>query len=246
MTISLREKAATIYSPVEQRLFAEYGAIFLTKATPPPTIIFDGPDDVERFQSSLEVKRAALGEHEIELQGIAMEALLGAAGEMAVCGGTLTARASDSGRRSYDDTVRLWTRNVTRGLEHWREAGRLTAERAEEVERLTPVEQVAVILEMEEREQIYFGTYFNRSILYSVAAPGASQHLSMLAFDVAEFEDEMVERALGRFGWFRTVVNDFPHFTFLGCGPDQLTSLGLKPCAHPYKDREYLFWVPDL
>ena len=227
-------------------MFAEYGAIFLTRATPPPVIIFDGPDEVERFQSSLKVKRAVLGDHEIELQRTAMEALLGAAVEIAGCGGTLTARASDSGRRSYDDTVMLWTRNVTRGLEHWREAGRLSSERAEAVKRLAPVEQVAVILEMEEREQIYFGTFFNRSILYSVAAPGASQHLSMLAFDVAEFEEETVERALGRFGWFRTVVNDFPHFTYLGCKSDQLTSLGLKPSAHPYKDREYVFWVPDL
>lgn len=246
MTISLRDIAVSLKGPVERRLFSEYGAVFLTRATPPPVIIFNGPDDVERFQSSLEVSRAVLGDHDIELQSIAMEALLGAATRIADGGGTLSARASDSGRRSYDDTVRLWTRNVTRGLEHWQQAGRLTAEQAEAVNRLPPVEQVGVILDMEEAEQIYFGTFFNRSILYSVAAPGASQHLSMLAFDVAEFEEEMVERELGRFGWFRTVVNDFPHFTYLGCGADRLTGLGLTAAVHTYKDREYVFWVPDL
>jgi hypothetical protein len=246
MTIALPEYAASIASAVERRLFAEYGAVFLTRATPPPVVIFSDQDEVEQFQATLEVERARLGEHEIELQSAAMQALLGATCEAAGRGGAITARAADAGRRSYDDTVKLWTRNVARGLEHWQQQGRLDATRAQKIEALTPVEQVAVILDLEEAEQLYFGTFFDRSILYSVAAPGASQHLSMLAFDVAEFEEETVERTLGEYGWFRTVVNDFPHFTYLGCGPGELAGLGLKQAARSYKGRDYVFWIPDL
>jgi hypothetical protein len=246
MTNLLKSLASSVASPVELRLLAEYGAIFLTTATPPPSIIFRNSREVEQFQSKLQTRIAIFGEHEMELQAEAMERLSAAADELRSRGASLTARAADSGRRSYDDTVSLWNRNVGRGLEHWGNLGRVTRERAERISRLTPVEQVAVILEMEEDEQIYFGTFFDRSILYSVAAPGASQHLSMLAFDAAEFQDEAVEQTLAGFGWHRTVVYDFPHFTYLGHDEQALTALGLKQEARQYDQRSYRFWIPDL
>ena len=246
MTGSLRDIAASLSSPVESRLFTEYGAVFLTSATPPPTIIFAAADEVDRFQSSLSVGRRKFGEHMIELQVAAIEALNAAASDLALAGKTLSARASDAGRRSYDDTVGLWTRNVTRGLEHWEELGRITAEKATAVRQIAPVGQVGVILDLEEAEQLYFGTFFDRSILYSVAAPGASQHLSMLAFDVAEYQETAVESALERHGWFRTVVNDLPHFTYLGHREDELTELALERVVRGYGEAEYHFWVPDL
>src|SRR5438105_13870173 len=90
------------------------------------------------------------------------------------------------------------------------------------------MEQVSRILEMEESEQVYFGTFFDKSILYSVAAPGASQHLSKLAFDVAEYEDPEVKEALGQHGWYRTVPHDLPHFTYLGLAQDAMTDCGLE------------------
>ena len=154
--------------------------------------------------------------------------------------------AQDSGGRSYQDTLNLWNRNVTRGLEHWRTEGRITPERAEQIRRLAPMEQVSRILEMEESEQIYFGTFFDKSILYSVAAPGASQHLSLLAFDVAEYQDTEVEHVLAKYGWFRTVPNDLPHFTYLGHSEDHLPELNLLRSQRQYNDRSYGFWVPDL
>ena len=246
MTRSLRDIAASLSSPVESRLFAEYGAIFLTAATPPPTIIFATADEVDRFQSSLPVGRRKFGEEMIELQAVAIEALSVAASDLSLAGKTLSARASDAGRRSYDDTVGLWTRNVTRGLEHWEEQGRITAEKATAVRQNAPVEQVGLILDLEETDQLYFGTFFDRSILYSVAAPGASQHLSMLAFDVAEYQESAVESALECHGWFRTVVNDLPHFTYLGRREDELTELGLKRVVRRYGEAEYHFWIPDL
>ena len=243
---TLREIRAAIASPVEERLFAEYGAIFVTTATPPPVIIFRDSGEVEAFQSALSIRRATVGDYEIGLQSEAMDALLGAAADMNDTGGRITARAADSGGRSYADTVSLWSRNVTRGLERWEGLGAITPERAQSIRELAPVEQVGIILGMEEEEQIFFGTFFDRSILYSVAAPGASQHLSLLAFDAAQYEDEEAERALNGRGWYRTVANDLPHFTYLGHPQEDLPGLGLKRVERQYNQRDYRFWVPDL
>jgi hypothetical protein len=246
MNTSLRDLASSIVSPVESRLFSEYGAVFLTTAVPPPKIIFADHAEVEQFQSRLAIRGAAFGQIEIELQTTAMDGLLRAAARMKSLGGEITPRAEDAGRRSYEDTVRLWRRNVTRGLDHWVKSGRLQQVRAREVGEMAAVDQVAVILDLEQREALYFGTYFDRSILYSVAAPGASQHLSLLAFDVAEFQDEAVTSTLAEHGWHRTVAHDFPHFTFLGHNEDALAELGLKQIQRDYNSRAYRFWVPDI
>ena len=243
---SLVDIASSVSSLVEKRLFAEYGAVFATAGTPPPAIIFEDTEQVEAFQSSLSLGRAVFGDHEIELQAVAVDALSAAALEMADRGGRITARAADAGGRSYTDTVRLWTRNVTRGLEHWEGLGRITRDRAHSIRELTPVQQVAAILNLEETDQLYFGTFFDKSILYSVAAPGASQHLSMLAFDVAEHEDPKVGGVFSRHGWYRTVPNDLPHFTYLGHDPDSLAGLGLRCVERIFGERVYEFWTPDL
>lgn len=246
MKTSLLDIASTLSTPVEKRLFAEYGAVWVTQATAPSAIIFADAVEVEAFQASLPISRATIGEYEIELQTVALQALLAARQELEGIGLTLTPRAQDSARRSYEETVGLWRRNVNRGLEHWQAQGRLDGERAALIQALSPVEQVAVILEMEEQEQIYFGTYFNRSILYSVAAPGASQHLSLLAFDVDEYRQGAVETVLNRYGWFRTVIHDLPHFTYLGRREEELPSLGLHSVVLDYGELSLRFWVPDL
>ncbi|MCI0486145.1 MAG: hypothetical protein L0229_06045 [Blastocatellia bacterium] len=246
MIDSLRDMYSSLSSNVERRLFSEYGAVFVTAATPPPTIIFADAVEVETFQSSLRVEGAVLGVYYIELQSQAMEHLARATDEIRSRGGCLTARASDAGRRSFEDTVRLWTRNVDRGLDHWESLDRISPARARAISNLPPAVQVEAILELEEAEQLYFGTYFDRSILYSVAAPGASQHLSMLAFDATEFSEEAVERTLNRLGWYHTVANDLPHFTFLGHSEDALPELGLKRVSRLYDGRNYNFWVPEI
>lgn len=246
MAISLTDLASSLSSPVEKRLFAEYGAVFATTATPPPVIIFDDAAQVEAFQSSLSLGRGVLGDHEIQLQAVALAALAAAAAEMAERGGSITARAADAGGRSYVDTVRLWTRNVTRGIEHWEGLGRITRELAQSIRELSPVGQVSTILKLEDSERLFFGTFFDKSILYSVAAPGASQHLSMLAFDVAEYEDRETVEVLGRNGWYRTVPNDLPHFTYLGHDQDSLPGLGLQRIERINGERVYHFWTPDI
>lgn len=245
METSLAKLASTLSSPVEKRLFAEYGAIFVTAAMPPPRIMFNDAADVEEFQASLPIARAFFGEHEIELQTEALDTLTQAATDIARRGGSLTARAADAGSRSYEDTARLWTRNVTRGLEHWESIGRLSSETAQSILSLRTSEQVAPILDLEDREQLFFGTFFDRSILYSVAAPGASQHLSKLAFDVAEFEKLEVKDVLASYGWYRTVPNDLPHFTYLGRDQVALAAMGLVCIQRIHGDQVYDFWIPD-
>jgi len=246
MAISLTELASSLATPVEKRLFAEYGAVFVTTATPPPVVIFNNSAQVEEFQSSLVVGRGVFGDHEVRLQAAALDSLARAAAEMADRGGSISARAADAGGRSYADTERLWVRNVTRGLEHWETLGRIRTGRAQSIRDLNPIDQVSAILHLEDTEQLFFGTFFDRSILYSVAAPGASQHLSMLAFDVTEYQDSEIDGVLGRHGWFRTVPNDLPHFTYLGRDPDSLPHLGLRREQRINGERVYDFWTPDI
>jgi hypothetical protein len=246
MKKELRAIASTTRSAVEMRLFAEYGAIFVTTATPPPVIVFADSNEVEAFQSTLSIRRAHIGDYEIALQAEAMDALVRARSEANDREVRIAARAADSGGRSYEETVGLWLRNVTRGLERWESEGRIAPERAQMIRELAPVDQIALILEMEDQEQIFFGTFFDRSILYSVAAPGASQHLSLLAFDVAEYQNRDVEKALNLYGWFRTVPNDLPHFTYLGHDEQSLPEMGLIRIEREYNQHRFSFWVPDL
>jgi hypothetical protein len=107
---------------------------------------------------------------------------------------------------------------------------------------LTPAEQVAEVLRLEEERGIFFSKDFSKSILYSVAAPGASQHLAMLAFDASEFLDARVRELLAARGWFQTVRYDLPHFTFLGVREKELPAL----CLRRVDECGQTFWVPDL
>lgn len=246
MENSLRNAASLISSPVEKRLFEEYGAIFATTAKPPPVILFADSAEVEAFQASLSIGSALFGDYEIALQAEALEALVAAASVIVKQGRSITARAADAGARTYEDTLRLWTRNVTRGLEHWEDIGRMSRDNADSIRELNPADQVASILSLEENEQLFFGTFFDKSILYSVAVPGASQHLAMLAFDVAEYTDRDVEGVLARHGWYRTVKHDLPHFTYLGHTERRLPDLGLHRIERTYTERMYDFWTPCL
>jgi hypothetical protein len=93
-----------------------------------------------------------------------------------------------------------------------------------------------------EEQGMFFAKDLSKSIIYSVAPPGTSQHLSLLAFDVKEFDDRRIRDLLARHGWFQTVVSDLPHFTFLGVEENELPGLGLKNITSI--DRS--FWVPDI
>lgn len=228
---------------VQMRLLNEYGAIFVIGKgiTPPPVCIFTTSEAVEKFQQRIFKAGAEIEGTHIELQTVAMAEYLKAREEGLKKNLDITPRGgSEAARRSFADTVRLWKSRVEPACQHWLKEGRLTAEQVEKLKSLPLKEQIGAVLELE-KQGIFFNTFFNNSILYSVAAPGASQHLSMLALDVAEFDDEEVRKILARHGWFRTVRNDAPHFTFLGRRESDLKKIGLEKIET--NDGE--FWIPE-
>lgn len=226
-----------------QLLLREYGAVFLARdgAVPPKKVVFRDEADVAAFQVSLKRVSETIGSHNVVLQHAAMEALLRARAEARLSGLTITPRGADSARRTYGQTVKLWASRVNPGLTYWTAKGRIPRAVADRIRTLTPYEQVPEILRLE-RDRIYFSTGMDKSIIYSVAPPGTSQHLSMLALDVAEFNNAAVREILARNGWFQTVLSDLPHFTFIGAKEAELPKLGLKM----ERNSGRTFWVPDI
>src|SRR5215813_889492 len=242
--MNMRSSKPDVSSRLEARLMAEYGAVFVTAAVPPSKILFADANEVQSFQDSVDKLKQLFDPYWIELQAKAMNALQSAVAHGAEIGASITPRSADAGGRSYEDTLALWRRNVARGLEHWVDSGNLSAEQAEAIRSLSVTAQVETVLDLEDSHQIFFSTYFDKSILYSVAAPGASQHLSLLAFDVAEFTDGAVERVMAANGWYRTVMSDLPHFTYLGHPQSLLPDLGLECVVRESDGQAYHFWIP--
>ena len=227
----------------QHRLLREYGAVFVARGgvTAPDRVIFKDEIEVNEFQSQLKISRSRIGEFSLELQASAMVGLLVAAAEARESGLSITPRGADAARRNYNDTIELWNSRVEPALIHWQENGRITREQAETLRSLPPHEQVPEVFALEE-EGIYFAKDLSKSIIYSVAPPGASQHLSLLAFDVAEFDHPEVRAVLAKHFWYQTVTSDLPHFTFLGVEEGRLRGLGLKTVESC--DRS--FWIPDI
>ncbi|HSK72364.1 MAG TPA: hypothetical protein VK892_11745 [Pyrinomonadaceae bacterium] len=229
-------------SSVEQRILGEYGAVFAAQGViVPKTVMFKNEAEVSAFQSSAAISNEKIGGIEIELQTPAMEALKKAIDEAAQNNLTITPRGKDAGRRNYSGTVELWASRVNPGLAHWVSKGRLTEREANKIRSLSPAKQIPEIFRLEEKG-IYFSKDLSKSIIYSVAPPGTSQHLLMLALDVGEFENARVREILARHGWFQTVVSDLPHFTFLGVKESELANLGLKKI----ENGGWIFWIPDI
>ncbi|CAN5483793.1 hypothetical protein BH10ACI3_BH10ACI3_29480 [soil metagenome] len=224
-------------------LLPEYGSVFIARggAVAPKAVVFKNDSEVTAFQSSVAGTKETVGGVPIELQSPAMKALQEAAVEASRDGLTITPRGADAAKRSYGDTVSLWKSRVDPGLTHWVTQGKITDRDAERIRSLSPYEQVPEIFKLESLG-IFFAKDLSKSIIYSVAPPGTSQHLSMLALDVAEFDNPQVRAVLARHGWFQTVVSDLPHFTFLGTDESGLTALGLKKVESGGR----VFWVPDL
>jgi hypothetical protein len=236
-------KAPDDADEVGNRVLADYGSVFVARGgvVPPPVVVFEDEASVKSWQSSVAQERAEIGGMNVELQSPAMKALLEARDEAQKANLNISPRATDAARRTYTETVTLWQSRVNPGLTHWVEAGRLPREDAAHIRGLSPRDQIPEILKLE-ADGLYFSTDFSKSILYSVAAPGTSQHISMLAFDVKEHDNAKVRSILAEHGWFQTVSSDMPHFTFLGVKEDELPSLGLRKTTNGGRT----FWVPDL
>jgi hypothetical protein len=148
---------------------------------------------------------------------------------------------AEAARRSYADTLRLWNSRFLPALDHWTKVGRLPSEEADRLRALPINQQVSEVLDLE-KQGIFFSKDLSKSVLYSIAAPGTSQHIAMLAFDANEFLDARVREIMAEHGWFQTVLSDLPHFTFLGLPESELPQRGLKPVAV----NNQKFWIPDV
>lgn len=229
---------------VARRVLHDYGAMFVgaDSILPPPWCVFTSEDQVTRFQNEARLTAAAFGDAVIELQPAAMSALLQARGAARAEGLEISPRdGAEAARRSYADTVRLWNSRFLPALDHWTSVQRLSEQDAERLRSLPIHEQVPEVLELE-TEGIFFSKDLSKSVLYSIAAPGTSQHIAMLAFDANEFLDPRVRDLLAQHGWFQTVLSDLPHFTFLGLSEAELPDRGLKSV----EVEGQTFWIPDV
>lgn len=229
---------------IARRVLHDYGAIYVgTKdILPPPLCVFASEEAVAKFQQAAGWAAAKIGDHVVELQPAAMKAFLKARGAALAEGLNITPRdGAEASRRNYADTVRLWNSRFLPALNHWQGLGRLTQEQTVRLRSLPVIDQVSEVLELE-KEGIFFSKNFSKSVLYSIAAPGTSQHVAMLAFDVNEFSDARVREILAEHGWFQTVLSDLPHFTFLGLMEAELPSRGLKSVDADGQK----FWIPDI
>ncbi|HEY6804050.1 MAG TPA: hypothetical protein VI306_10760 [Pyrinomonadaceae bacterium] len=230
--------------PVASRILEEYGAVFVAskKVLPPPVCVFANEDQVTKFQENAGYDQERIGFDEIELQPEAVKALRKAREEAQKEGLDITPRdGAEAARRNYDDSVRLWNSRFLPALDYWLSQGRLTSEQVAHLKSLSLTQQVAEVLELE-KIGIYFSKDLSKSILYSIAAPGTSQHIHMLAFDVNEFQNPRVREIMAKHGWFQTVLSDLPHFTFLGLKEKDLPKNGLRSV----EVNGQMFWIPNV
>lgn len=242
-TANLPEGFSQPADDVGKKLLKEYGSVFVARggAVPPKVVVFRDGAEVSAFQASAGSSQETVGGVSISLQAAAMKALQAAVVDASQAGLSITPRGTDAAKRSYQDTVGLWASRVEPGLTHWTTQGRITAVDASRIKALSPYEQVPEIFKLES-QGIFFAKDLSKSIIYSVAPPGSSQHLSMLALDVSENTDKKVRSILAKHHWFQTVVSDLPHFTFLGVAEGELPKLGLKKV----NDGSRVFWVPEM
>lgn len=230
--------------PVARRILEEYGAVYLAtkKVMPPPVCIFTTEEQVTKFQEAAGYEQERIGFDDIELQPEALKQLRKAREEAQKEGLDITPRdGAEAARRNYEDSVRLWNSRFIPALDYWQSQGRLTANQVTRLKSLSLAQQIAEVLELE-KEGLYFSKDLSKSILYSIAAPGTSQHIHMLAFDVNEFENPRVREIMAKHGWFQTVLSDLPHFTFLGLKEKDLPKHGLRSVEL----NGQAFWIPNV
>lgn len=231
-------------SPAQRKIIAAYGAIWAAngKLVLPDRVIFADQAEVSRFQQKMRIGQAQIGKTTIELQEEALVALLKARQECLAQGVSLTPRGGASAaRRDYVTTISLWKSRVNPGLNFHVKQKRVTAQEAARIQKLSIPDQIEEILRLE-GQGMYFSKSLDKSILYSVAPPGASQHLALLAIDIEEYENARVRAILANHGWFQTVVSDLPHFTYLGLPEAELAARGLKKEINQGR----VYWVPNL
>jgi hypothetical protein len=226
-----------------QRILAEYGAVFVAQgAVPPPRCVFHNEAEVKQFQGQPQLSRSTMWRGVfIKLQARAFYDFGQAYNEAARLGLRITLRGPDAAARSYAETLKFWNSRFLPGLTYWTRRGKISAQEATRIRALPIREQVLEVLKLEAKG-VYFSKDLSKSILYSVAAPGSSQHLAMLALDINEFANPRVRAILAQYGWFQTVKSDAPHFTYIGVPETDLPALGLR--LETIGGQR--FWIPAL
>lgn len=227
---------------LSQRMLKEYGSMFVAQndVVLPPKVVFNSDEDVTNWQLQINTLQEKIGGSIVELQTPAMIALKKAIEEAKEKRLSITPRGgSHAGKRNYTRTVTNWKSRVNPGLTYWVNKGKLKSVEAERIRNLPIKEQIVEIFKLEE-EGILFGKYNANLIIYSVAPPGTSQHISMLAFDVNEHDNKRVREILANNGWFQTVFSDLQHFTYLGVNEEVLPELGLVKVHREGRT----FWIP--
>ena len=228
---------------VARRVFKEYGAVFAADASVriPNKCIYSNESEVQEFQKQLAIKNAIIRGIYIELQKPAMESLLQAIAEVSAKGLTITPLdGSIAARRSYFDTARLWSSRFLPALYYWVSEDKISQEESAAARSARIQKQVEMVIDWESKG-MYFSTNFSKSIFSSVAPPGTSQHISLLAFDVAEHANPDIRDVLNKHGWFQTIASDATHFTFVGVKEADLPARGLKLV----ESGGQRYWIPN-
>lgn len=238
------DEVCRLEDPIEGRVFREYGAVFIAGqgSVPPSRCAYSNTLEVAAFQATLPLRTERVGGVKLTLQAPAMADLLAAVTEAKSVHLRITpADRRTAGLRTFADTNRLWHARVRSALRHWVRKGKIGRAEAKAVLRLPMREQALQVLAWEE-SGLWFSPPQRKSILYTVAIPGTSQHVAALALDVREYNNAKVRAVLARHGWFQTVRSDAPHFTYLGRSEEALAGLGLQQLV--LGDRSY--WIPKL
>lgn len=238
-TVCPTEKSITL-----RHVLREYGAVFAAgpSVTIPERCMFRSAEEVSKFQVKLKSRSNVIRGTPIELQEAAMTAMSDAIAEANSKGLRITPLdGSIAGKRSFADTVRIWNSRFLPALTHYVWTGGIPMTEAEAVRWCEFEKQAEKVLEWESRGY-FFGTGRRGPIFASTAPPGTSQHLSLLAFDVVEYGNPEIRKLLNKHGWFQTVVDDGPHFTFLGLPESELPNRGLKAVSRG----GHTYWVPNL
>src|SRR3569832_1891079 len=137
--------------PVSRRILEEYGAIFVAtrKVTPPPVCVFTTEEQVTKFQDQAGFETEFIAYDEVALQPEAMKSLNKARKDAQKEGLDITPRdGAEAGRRSYEDSVRLWLSRFEPALDYWLTQGRLTPEQVTRLRGLPISQQVAEVMEL--------------------------------------------------------------------------------------------------
>ncbi len=230
---------------VAERVFRDYGAIFISNnnGVVSDRCIFEDEATVKAFQAGAGLESTQIGGVNVTLQKAAMKALLDARAEGAKLGLSITPRGgATASTRSYTKTADLWASRFLPGLNRWVARGKIKPAEAAAARNASIRKQVEAVLAWEAKGW-WFNTDFTKSILYSVAAPGASQHIFGLALDVEQFGSPRVRQLLARHGWIQTVKSDLPDFTVLWIKDESgLKAAGLVKVVVGGQD----FWIPNM